>query len=76
MRSGRVVPLEGRAGGYVQRAQEFLREVRTELRRVTWPSWRETWSTTLVAIMLVLAFALFLGAIDLGLSRLIHHILS
>ena len=75
MRPGRVVPLEGRAGGYVRRAQEFLREVRVELRRVTWPSWRETRNTTLVVIGLVLVFALFLGAVDLGLSRLVRHIL-
>ena len=43
---------------------QFFREVRTEARRITWTSRRETWITSvMVAIMVALA-ALFFSAVD------------
>ena len=43
---------------------KFAREVRTEARRITWTSRRETWITSvMVAIMVALA-ALFFAAVD------------
>jgi preprotein translocase subunit SecE len=43
---------------------QFAREVRTEARRITWTSRRETWITSvMVAIMVALA-ALFFSAVD------------
>jgi preprotein translocase subunit SecE len=39
---------------------QFFREVRTEARRITWTSRRETWITSvMVAIMVALASAFF-----------------
>jgi preprotein translocase SecE subunit len=37
--------------GWAQRAGEFLREVRNEMKRVTWPSQREVYATTVVVIL-------------------------
>ncbi len=42
---------------------EFAGEVRQEVSKVTWPTWKEVWITTLmVAIMVALASMFFLLA--------------
>ena len=38
-------------GGWFSRARRFLTEVRAELGRVTWPTRREVWATTVVVIL-------------------------
>jgi len=43
-----------------------------ELRRVSWPSRKETIGSTAVVLVLVLLASLFLGAVDLALSRLVR----
>jgi len=42
----------------------FLQESKQELKRVNWPSREETIRLTLVVILLSLAVAIFLGALD------------
>ena len=49
----------------------FFREVWIELKKVTWPSRKETIASTSVVILTVILVAIFLGFVDLGLSRLI-----
>ena len=51
---------------------QFLREARTELIKVVWPSRQETAKMTLLVIIFSLAVALFLGVIDLGLTKLLE----
>ncbi len=60
---------------YLQQAIQFLREVKIELKKVTWPSRKQTMGSTAVVIVLVIIIAFFLGAIDIGLSRLIRLVL-
>lgn len=50
---------------------KFLREVRTELRKVVWPNRNELITYTIVVIVATVASALFLGAVDLIFSQLI-----
>jgi preprotein translocase subunit SecE len=57
--------------GRIGRARRFLSDVRTELGRVTWPSRREVWATTIVVILTSMVFGLYLWGIDLALSSLI-----
>ena len=52
-------------------AKQFFREVRVELKKVTWPSRKETIASTSVVLITVILVAFFLGIVDLGLSRLI-----
>jgi preprotein translocase subunit SecE len=54
-----------------ERAKQFFREVRVELKKVTWPSRKETIASTSVVLVTVILVAFFLGIVDLGLSRLI-----
>jgi preprotein translocase subunit SecE len=53
------------------KAKQFFREVRVELKKVTWPSRKETISSTSVVLITVILVSFFLGIVDLGLSRLI-----
>ena len=48
---------------------QFLKEARSELTKVVWPTRRETIRITIAVILLSLAVAIFLGAVDYGLTR-------
>lgn len=61
---------------YLNIASQFLREVVMELKKVTWPSRKQTTGSTLVMIILVIMVSLFLGMIDIGLSSLIRVVLQ
>jgi len=62
---------EGVAGWY-GRARRFLAEVRNEMARVTWPSRREVYATTLVVILTSVFFGLYLWVVDLSLDRIMR----
>ena len=57
--------------GWFGRFRRFLIDVRSELGRVTWPTRREVWATTLVVILTSAVFGLYLFLVDLGLSAAI-----
>ena len=57
--------------GWFGRARRFLLEVRAELGRVTWPTRREVWATTLVVIVISLVIGTYLYLVDLSLSALV-----
>ena len=57
--------------GWVGRARRFLTDVRSELGRVTWPSRREVWATTLVVILTSTVFGVYLAIVDFGLTWLV-----
>jgi preprotein translocase subunit SecE len=56
---------------YWSKGVQFLREVKIELKKVTWPSRKETMASTVVVIVLVMIVSAFLGLVDVGLSSLI-----
>jgi preprotein translocase subunit SecE len=57
--------------GWFGRARRFLGEVRSELGRVTWPTRREVWATTIVVILTSMLFGIYLYVVDLLLSAFI-----
>jgi len=59
------------AGGRFERARLFLSEVRNELKRVTWPSQKEVYATTVVVILTSLFFGIYLFTLDYGLNSLV-----
>lgn len=54
----------------------YVEASRAELRKVTWPTLKETRKATLAVLGFVGIMAIILGLIDLGLSSLIKAILS
>jgi preprotein translocase subunit SecE len=62
------------AGGRFDRARTFLTEVRNELKRVTWPSQKEVYATTVVVILFSAFIGLYLFALDFGINSLVQWI--
>ena len=56
------------ATGWIGRSRSFLSGVRNEMTRVTWPSRREVWATTVVVIITSIIFGVYLWGADLLLS--------
>jgi len=54
------------------RAVQFLREVKIELKKVTWPTRKQTLGSTAVVIALVMIIAVFLGLVDMSLGNLVR----
>jgi preprotein translocase subunit SecE len=61
--------------GFWEKSMQFLREVRIELKKVTWPSRSQTIGSTVVVLILVMIISFFLGLVDIGLSGLVRLIL-
>ena len=59
------------AGGRFERMRLFLSEVRNELRRVTWPSSKEVYATTIVVILVSLFFGIYLALADFGFNSVV-----
>ncbi len=57
---------------WMEVARQYLREVVYELRKVVWPSRKETLGSTAVVLVIVGISAFFLGIVDLVLSRLVR----
>ncbi len=55
---------------------EYFHLSRAELRKVSWPTYKETKATSLVVLGFVVVMAVLLGLVDLGLSSLVGFILS
>ncbi len=47
---------------------QFLQEVRREMSKVTWPTWKETWLTTMMVFIMVGLTMVFFFFVDLVLQ--------
>jgi preprotein translocase subunit SecE len=59
----------------MSRLVAFLRDVKIELARVSWPTRKQTIQYTLAVIIMSIAVALFLGAWDTLFSWVLNHVL-
>ena len=48
----------------MQRFMEFLKEARAELGKVTWPTRKELYESTILVIVSVILITIFIGAVD------------
>ncbi|MGB9492147.1 MAG: preprotein translocase subunit SecE, partial [Terriglobales bacterium] len=66
-----------RIKSWPERVKTFYNDVRTEMRKVTSPSWKEVQATTTVVIITVFLFGLFFWIVDLAitnsLERMLHY---
>jgi len=58
----------------VRSSLQFLRESRTELKKVKWPTRKELLASTAVVVGLTVLISFFLGLIDFGLIKIIKNI--
>ena len=59
-----------------QKVIRFLSEAKMELKRVTWPTPKQTMASTTVVIVIVFIISIYLGIIDYILARLVKFILG
>jgi len=52
-----------------EKVKSFYNDVRTEMRKVTAPSWKEVRGTTAVVIITVFIFAAYFGIIDFVINK-------
>ncbi|HOG07882.1 MAG TPA: preprotein translocase subunit SecE [Syntrophales bacterium] len=55
---------------------KFLKEARVELKKVTWPTPKQTLASTSVVILVSAVVSLFLGLVDFGLTKIIKLVLG
>jgi preprotein translocase subunit SecE len=74
---------EGESGNFMQRAstwpvdmKNYFEELQAEMRRVTWPSWKQVRATTVVVIIAVFAFAAYFAVVDQIFATLINKLMS
>ena len=61
---------------FAGRSAAYLREVRVEVRKVSWPSWEDLRKSTTVIIIFVIIIGLVIGLMDLVLSELLIRVLG
>ncbi|MCM0753744.1 preprotein translocase subunit SecE [Desulfovibrio aminophilus] len=62
--------------GKIGELKTFFEESKVEIKKVVWPTRKETVTTCIAVLVLVLVMSLFLGIVDLGFSKIIEAILS
>jgi preprotein translocase subunit SecE len=74
---------ESESGNFIQRAsswpmdvKNYFDELQAEMRRVTWPSWKQVRATTLVVIIAVFAFAAYFAVVDELFASLINKLMN
>ena len=66
--------LAGPRTGFFQRTSQFVRDTRAEMRRVSWPTATEVKNTTIITLIAVVFFAIYLFGVDRVWSFLIEHL--
>jgi preprotein translocase subunit SecE len=56
--------------------KSFFSEVKSELKKVTWPSWKEVKATTVVVILTTIFFGFYLYGLDIVMSQVFTRVLG
>jgi len=59
-----------------QRTAGYVRDVRAEVRKVTWPTWPDLRRTTVVVVIFVIVIGLIIGLMDVISSKLLIDVLG
>ena len=54
----------------IEQTRRFLREVKAEMTKVTWPTWIELKGSTILVIIVSIFFAVYVGIVDIILALL------
>ena len=52
----------------IENSKKFLKEVKAEMSKVTWPSWLELKGSTILVIIVSIFFSVYVGVVDVMLS--------
>ena len=56
---------EKKKPGFFKRISKRLKDVISEAKKVTWPTWSQTWKSTLTVLVMVAIFAVVVCGLDL-----------
>jgi preprotein translocase subunit SecE len=59
----------GKVAGWPAAVKSYIQELQLEMRRVTWPPWKQVRATTGVVLVCVFAFAVYFMVVDQVLTR-------
>ena len=62
--------------GKIKELIQFFEESKVEIKKVVWPTRKETIQTCVAVLVLSLVMALYLGAVDFAFSKIVEAILS
>lgn len=62
--------VQGARAGFFTRVAQFVHDVRMEMKRVSWPTTNEVKNTTIITIVAVIFFAIYLFSVDWGIVLL------
>jgi len=65
----------GKARDISARLKGFYTDVRSEMKKVTVPSWKEVQSTTIVVLVTVAIFGAFFWVVDMFLTKLVNAVI-
>jgi preprotein translocase SecE subunit len=65
--------IEDHSANGIERMRHYIQEVRREMKQVTWPTWNQVQSTTLVVLFFTFAMAIFLYAVD-GIAMFLYQL--
>jgi preprotein translocase subunit SecE len=60
----------------IQNVTQFLKDAKVELKKVTWPTPKQTMASTAVVIIIVFIVSIYLGIIDFVLAKLVKFVLG
>ena len=60
----------------IKKIVQFIKEVKNELKKVTWPGRKEVINSTIVVLIATAILTIFLYLVDVGLSRLVGIIIK
>jgi preprotein translocase subunit SecE len=69
-------PSAAAGASFPARIGQFVRDTRAEMRRVSWPTMNEVKNTTIITLIAVIFFALYLFGVDRMWAFLIDHLYS
>ena len=61
-----------KAVGWPARMKDYFQELQLEMKRVTWPAWKQVRATTGVVIVAVFAFSAYFWVVDLVVGRTVQ----
>ena len=62
--------------GFFKRAAKWFREMKSELKKVVWPTGKQLFNNTLISVVVMIASAIVLWGFDMLASGLVHALIN
>ena len=62
--------------GFFKRVAKWFREMKSELKKVVWPTGKQLFNNTLVSVVVMIASAIVLWGFDMLASGLVHALIN